>query len=111
MRKTPELYTFGWPYPPRFVVPLWLQFAPRSPESSGGSGSLLNDGSHHRPGGVLLSRTKSGIIEVKVRPFHTLQPWVRISCVPVPSRNKRELQEALAAPLQLTKPVLMTSSP
>lgn len=88
MAKTPQLDSFGWPCPPRFVVPVWLPSTPRSPESYCGSGSLLDDEPHHRAGGVLLPRTKAGVIEVKVCPFHTLQARVTISCVPAPSRSR-----------------------
>jgi hypothetical protein len=103
MTKTSHLYSFGWPCAPRFVAPVWLRFTPRSPESYCGSASLLNDESHHRPGGVLLPRSKSGIIKVKLCAFHTLQPWFRISCGLAPSRSKRGLQEAVAALPHLTK--------
>jgi hypothetical protein len=48
--KTPQLYSFGWPYAPRFVAPVWLRFTPRSPGSCRGLASLLNDESRQMTG-------------------------------------------------------------
>ena len=103
MKRTPQLYSFGWPCAPRYMVPVWLRFTPRSPESNCGLASLLNDASDYRPSGVPLPRTKSGIVKVKLSVFHTLQSLVRKSCVLAPSPTKRGPRETVVAPLLLMK--------
>lgn len=103
MKRTLQLYSFGWRCAPRYMVPVWLRFTPRSPESYSGSASPLNDESDHRPGGVLLPKTKSGIMKAKLCVSHTLQPRARKSCVLSSFRSKRGLQETVAAPPHLTK--------